>query len=76
MKYFFLIPILFVLFSLFSSTLVAQKKDSLTIETKEDPNSVKKRNYIYFISNRTCEDDKFDIYKMTPSDRFPALVLI
>ena len=76
MKIIYFKTILLIQFVICCSTLVAQQNDSLSKEQKEDGNIIRKRNYIYFISNRTCEDDKFDIYKMAPSDRFPALVVI
>jgi hypothetical protein len=79
MKSLFFKIILLTLFEIFSSLLYAQQKDSLiskTTEVKEDINAPKKRKFIYFISNRISDDDKLDIFKITPSPQSPALVVI
>ncbi len=58
--------------------LRAQHKDTTLIkvaETKEE-NSAKKRKFIYFISDRISDDDKYDIFKITPSQTVPALIVV
>lgn len=69
----------FYVLVLSSLSAIAQQKDSAIIkpkEIKEELNSPKKRKYTYFISNRICDDDKFDVFKMILSDKVPALVVI
>lgn len=62
-----------------SSVLFAQQKDSIvtkTPDTKEETNTIKKRKFIYLISDRLSDDDKLDVFKMTPSTLTPALIVI
>ncbi|MBC7695490.1 MAG: PD40 domain-containing protein [Burkholderiales bacterium] len=71
--------ILFTLFLIMGQWLLAQQKDSLPvkpIEIKEDVNVAKKRKFIYFVSNRLSDDDKYDVFKVTPSSQSPALIVI
>lgn len=71
--------LLFVLFQLASLINWAQQKDSLQAknsEVKESVNEPKKKKFIYFISNRLSEDDKYDVFKAAPSSKDPALVVI
>lgn len=71
--------VLFAISELIGSSLFAQKKDSLIpkpTELKEDLSAVKKRNFIYFISNRLSDDDKFDVFKVTPGTQSPALIVV
>ena len=59
-----------LLFELFCVNYLAQTKDTLvpkTVEIKEDVNVVKKRKYIYSVSNRFNDDEKYDVFKFTPS---------
>lgn len=73
-KLIFIIALTFV-----NSFLYAQQKDSASVkvtEVKEDLNSLKKRKYIYFISDRLSDDDKLDVFKMTPSSQYPGLIVI
>lgn len=56
-----------------------QTKDSLvtkTIEIKEDVNTTIKRKFNYFISDRFCDDEKLDVFKVIPSTRYPSLIVI
>jgi tetratricopeptide (TPR) repeat protein len=78
MRTLFLKLILLSLFQLVAADLLAQK-DSLTTkssEIKEDPNAKKNRKFIYFISNRLSDDDKFDVFKVTPGNSAPAMIVI
>lgn len=64
---------------LFSSALFAQQKDSMDakpIEVNENPASKKAKKFIYFISTRLSDDDKYDIFKVTPSNHSPTLIVI
>lgn len=78
MKATFFKLILLTLFYLISVSLFSQQKDSLApkaAEVKEDVNAKRNRKYFYFISTRLSDDDKFDIFKTTPSSS-PALIVI
>ncbi|MES2762913.1 MAG: hypothetical protein V4677_11930 [Bacteroidota bacterium] len=69
---------LLLLFQIVTTALFAQK-DSLSpkpVEVKEDPNAKRNRKFIYFISNRLSDDDKFDVFKVTPGNTSPALIVI
>ena len=71
--------ILLLFFVTLCLPIFAQQKDSLPVkqtEIKEDPNALRKRKFIYFISNRSSDDDKFDVFKITPSSQSPALIVI
>jgi hypothetical protein len=66
-------------FGFIHSSFFAQQKDSIAakpLEVKEDINAVRKRKFIYFISNRLSDDDKYDVFKITPSSQSPALIVI
>ena len=68
-----------LLFELFCVNYLAQTKDTLvpkTVEIKEEVNVVKKRKYIYSVSNRFNDDEKYDVFKFTPSFQIPALTVI
>lgn len=59
--------------------LFAQQLDSLTAQssiTKEDVNVAKKRKFIYLVSNRLSDDDKYDVFKIIPSSQSPPLIVI
>jgi hypothetical protein len=66
-----------LLFFLFPALLLAQKKDSLSPkkDTKEDALS-KKRRFNYFVSDRLSEDDKYDIFKITPVNQSPSAIIV
>ncbi len=69
--------ILFILCLCMCHTFVAQQKDSLKIPlNKEEVNAIKKRRFIYFVSNRLSDDDKYDVFKITPSFQIPSLIVI
>ncbi len=70
-KLIFIIALTFV-----NTILVAQQKDSAISIPKEDINVAKKRKFIYLISDRLSDDDKLDVFKMTPSSLTPALIVI
>lgn len=65
-------------FLLLALTGLGQKKDSVKTApgAKEDGLQVKKRKFQYFVSNRLCEDDKFDLFKFIPSDKEPSVIII
>ena len=68
-----------IVFVMANSSLFAQQKDSTVsklVEVKEDLNTLKKRKFVYLISNRLSEDDKYDVFKMTPGTQTPALIVI
>ncbi|MES2514845.1 MAG: hypothetical protein V4580_11905 [Bacteroidota bacterium] len=78
MRPLFLKLTLLTLFQLVLTGLSAQK-DSLApkpTEVKEDPNAKRSRKFIYFISNRLSDDDKLDVFKVTPGNTAPALIVI
>ncbi|MBI3518914.1 MAG: PD40 domain-containing protein [Bacteroidetes bacterium] len=71
--------ILLAVFECMGSFLLAQQKDSVTAkltEVKEDINAPKKRKFIYFVSNRASDDDKYDVFKISPGSQSPALIVI
>src|ERR1700740_2904741 len=65
---------LLILFGLFAYSLSPQKKDSTAV--KEDAPHNKKRKFVYFVSDRVNEDNKYDIFKIIPSDREAGIVII
>lgn len=78
MKALFFKLILLTLFQIVTAGLFAQK-DSLApkpLEVREDPNAKRNRKFIYFISNRLSDDDKFDVFKATPGNTAPALIVV
>lgn len=71
--------ILTVVFAVAPVFLFAQQKDSAVTkpaEVKEEINAVKKRKFVYLISDRLSDDDKFDVFKMSPGSQSPALIVI
>jgi tetratricopeptide (TPR) repeat protein len=70
--------ILIVLFQAISTSILAQKDSTSqkTSEIKEEPTVKKNKKFIYFISTRLSDDDKYDIFKITPSSTSPALIVI
>lgn len=58
----------------------SQKKDSIKTTTlnaaKEEGLHNKKRKFLYFVSNRVSEDEKYDMFKFIPSDREAGIVII
>jgi tetratricopeptide (TPR) repeat protein len=70
--------VLFALLQTLATSVFAQK-DSLATKSndvKEDPTAKKNRKFIYFISTRLSDDDKYDIFKVAPSSTSPALIVI
>ncbi len=79
MKTIFFKLIFIIALTLVNPILFAQQKDSITtkaLDAKEETNTVKKRKFIYLISDRLSDDDKLDVFKMTPSTLTPALIVI
>lgn len=79
MKTIFFKLIFIIALTLVNPVLFAQQKDSTTtkaLDAKEETNTVKKRKFIYLISDRLSDDDKLDVFKMTPSTLTPALIVI
>jgi tetratricopeptide (TPR) repeat protein len=62
---------------LFPALLFAQKKDSLVPkkDAKEDA-LTKRRKYNYFVSDRLSEDDKYDIFRITPTNQSPSAIIV
>ncbi len=59
-------------------TAYSQKKDSTATTAppaKEEALRHTKRKFLYFVSNRVSEDDKYDMFKVLPSDREPGVVI-
>lgn len=57
----------------------AQKSDSAVAkpsEIKEDFLKSRKRNYTYIVSDRLSRDDKFDVFKVTPTDEPPFVIIV
>ena len=70
--------ILFLL-EISSSSLFAQnKEDSKAINPNANIDFTlnKKRKYSYFATDRSSEDGKYDVYKITPTEQEPTLILI
>lgn len=68
-----------IVFVFASTILFAQQKDSAIVkptEVKEDINPLKKRKFVYLISDRLSDDDKLDVFKMSPGTQSPALIVI
>lgn len=71
--------ILIVVFTLINLVSFAQQKDSVvnpSVEVKEEINAPKKRKFVYLISDRLSDDDKFDVFKLIPSSQTPSLIVI
>ncbi len=54
----------------------SQKKDSLKAVPTEEALVHTKRKFLYFVSNRVSEDDKYDMFKFIPSDREAGIIII
>ncbi len=68
-----------LLLSLIGFSGYSQKKDSVKTTppiAKDDILQSKKRKFLYFVSNRVSEDDKYDMFKFIPSDREPSVIII
>ncbi|MCC6181677.1 MAG: PD40 domain-containing protein [Bacteroidia bacterium] len=65
---------------LLPSVISAQQQDTLSSfsssESKELPLLKSQKKFIYFISNRLSDDDKFDVFKAIPGSSSPSLVVI
>jgi hypothetical protein len=78
---FSVIKLIFFL-TLLCCSAYAQKKDSLIPKTnpvkeiKEDQLQAKKRKFTYFVSDRLSHDDKFDIFKITPTEQSPYVIIV
>lgn len=71
--------LIFFFLLIYSLQSISQQNDSISSinnEPKEDVLTKKNRKFIYFISNRISEDDKFDIFKVIPGYYSPALIVI
>ena len=61
--------------SLLSQTqkpVLVSKPDSL----KEDFSLTKKKKFTYFVSDRLCNDDKYDIFKVIPTANPPDIIIV
>lgn len=56
------------------SGTIAQKKDTSKVNSGEL--LPVKRKFLYFVSNRMSEDDKYDLFKVLPSDREAGIIII
>ncbi|MGZ4098190.1 MAG: hypothetical protein ACXVNM_04890, partial [Bacteroidia bacterium] len=73
------VRILYVFLSLGSLFAVAQKKDSTVarpIEVKDDFLQSRKRKYTYIVSDRLSHDERFDIFKITPTAEPPHVIIV
>ena len=73
--------IFFIGFQFIYTTLSAQKKDSSlslpkTPTIKEDAITTKKRKFTYFISDRSSDEDKYDIFKITPQPQPLGITIV
>lgn len=61
-----------------SHFVFAQKKDSAAIKAAEKEPFLKtrKRDFTYIVSDRLSRDDKFDIFKITPTDEPPFVIIV
>jgi len=58
---------------------ITQKKDSIKpkpVVIKEDVGVARKKKYTYIVSDRLSEDDKFDIFKTTPTSQTPGIIIV
>ncbi|MGZ3863229.1 MAG: hypothetical protein ACXVPN_12480 [Bacteroidia bacterium] len=67
---------LFLTFGMMANFMSGQNKDSLISKQKEEMPQNKKRKFVYFVSDRVNEDNKYDIFKIIPSDREAGIVII
>ena len=71
----------FFLFTIFIySTVLGQTKEAVTSSktdsVKEDLNVAKKRKFTYFVSDRLCDDNKYDIFKAVPTTNPPSIIIV
>ncbi len=80
MKSLFFRLIVFIAFQFIYFSISAQNKDSLaptkTPVIKEDALLTKKRKFTYFISDRSSEEDKYDIFKITPTPQPLGITIV
>ncbi|MEO8760440.1 MAG: hypothetical protein ABI388_04740 [Bacteroidia bacterium] len=81
MKSLFLKLLVFIAFQLLCINLSAQKNDSSaslpkTPPVKEDVITAKKRKFTYFISDRISDEDKYDIFKITPQPQPLGITIV
>lgn len=62
------------IFSLLSLVVFAQKADSLN--QSGGSFEIRKRDHVYFVSNRLCDDNKYDVFKVTPTDKEPPVIIV
>lgn len=70
--------ILIPFFVFWSFVVTAQKKDSVikVTEVKEDFLQSRKRKYTYIVSDRLSQDERFDIFKITPTAEPPHVIIV
>lgn len=60
--------------------MVSQTKDvgisAKTDSVKEDISVAKKRKFTYFVSDRLCDDNKYDIFKAVPTTNPPSIIIV
>lgn len=64
-----------LVFILCGCLMLAQKPDSVVIKPAKLP-PVKKKKFHFMVTNRLCEDDKYDIFKIIPTNSAPEVVII
>ena len=62
------------IFSFFCLHLFSQKSDSLNQSNGNF--EIRKRDHVYFVSNRLCDDNKLDVFKVTPTDKEPPVIIV
>src|ERR1700739_2849509 len=75
MRIYFLLFILFIY-----SFVLAQTKDTIapfkTDSIKDDVGTARKKKFTYFVSDRLCDDAKYDIFKVVPTTNPPGIVIV
>jgi hypothetical protein len=71
----------FFFITLFCSTIVAQPKEIAKLPQtdsiiKEDAIVIKKKKFTYFVSDRLCDDSKYDIFKVVPTTNPPSIIIV
>jgi len=76
MKYHFLSRIILIFLELLCVSIPAQQTVTGDQSADESSPLSKKRKYSYFVSDRSSESGKTDIYKVISTDKEPSLILI
>ncbi len=79
MKAFLIIFFYYFIFIGISNSIYAQKLDSIkpkSLDIKEEFTLTKKRKYTYFVSDRLSDDNKYDVFKITPTNLSPTAIVV